>query len=124
MEILKKTVGDSVVLAPVGRVEMATADSFRDQLLGALDGLAGGGAVIVDCAHLDYVSSAGLRALMIASKTAKQKSRGLGVAAMQPVVREIFQISRFDLVITCFDGVRDALAKLDPKALDSMAGDS
>src|SRR3954470_13241751 len=103
MEIIRKAVGGSVVLAPVGRIEMTTADPFREQVLAALAELGPGGAVVIDCAHLDYVSSAGLRALMIASKTAKSKSLGLGVAAMQPVVREIFQISRFDLVVACFD---------------------
>lgn len=122
MEIIKKNVGSSVVLAPVGRIELTTADPFRDQLMTALDGLSGGGAVVIDCAHLDYVSSAGLRALMIASKSAKSRTQGLGVAAMQPVVREIFQISRFDLVIGCFDTVRDALAQLDPPAVDKLAG--
>jgi anti-anti-sigma factor len=121
MEIIKKTVGGSVVLTPVGRIELTTADPFREQLLAALDALGPAGAVIVDCAHLDYVSSAGLRALMIASKTAKSRTLGLGIAAMQPVVREIFAISRFDLVITCFETVRDALGKLDPTALDSTA---
>src|SRR5215471_19198877 len=95
MEIIRKTVGGSVVLSPVGRIEMTTADPFREQVLAALDGLGGRGAVVIDCAHLDYVSSAGLRALMIAAKTAKAKTLGLAVAAMQPVVREIFQISRF-----------------------------
>jgi anti-anti-sigma factor len=123
MEIIRKTVGGSVVLAPVGRIEMTTADPFREQVLGALDGLGAGGAVVVDCAHLDYVSSAGLRALMIAAKTAKANSKGLGVAAMQPVVREIFQISRFDLVVGCFDTVREALGELDPPALDAAAGE-
>jgi anti-anti-sigma factor len=123
MEIIRKTVGGSVVLAPVGRIEMTTADPFREQVLGALDRLGTGGAVVIDCAHLDYVSSAGLRALMIASKTAKTKTLGLAVAAMQPVVREIFQISRFDLVVACFDTVREALGKLDPAALDAAAGD-
>jgi anti-anti-sigma factor len=129
MEIIRKTVGASVVLAPVGRIELTTADPFREQILAALDGLAKGpdgkatGAVVVDCAHLDYVSSAGLRALMIASKTAKAAGKGLAVTTMQPVVREIFQISRFDLVIPCFDTVRQALGKLDPAALDAAAGD-
>ncbi|MBV8168156.1 MAG: STAS domain-containing protein [Alphaproteobacteria bacterium] len=123
MEIIKKTVGGSVVLAPVGRIEMTTADPFREQVMAALEALGGGGAVVVDCAHLDYVSSAGLRALMIASKSAKAAGKGLAVAAMQPVVREIFQISRFDLVIACFETVREALGKLDPAALDGAAGE-
>jgi anti-anti-sigma factor len=125
MEIIKKMVGGSAVLTPVGRIELTTAEPFKEQLLAALDLVAAGpGAVVIDCAHLDYVSSAGLRALMIASKTAKGRNLGLGVAGMQPVVREIFAISRFDLVIACFETVRDALGKLDPAAVDHLAGDA
>jgi anti-anti-sigma factor len=123
MEVIKKDVGGSVVLTPVGRIELTTAEPFREQLVAALEGLAPtAGAVVIDCAHLDYVSSAGLRALMIASKAAKARGSGLGVAAMQPVVREIFAISRFELVIDHFESVRDALAKLDPAAIDQLAG--
>lgn len=40
-------------------------------------------------------------------------------AALQPVVKENFEISKFTLVVPCFDGVRDALAKLAPSALGS-----
>jgi anti-anti-sigma factor len=122
MEIFRKIVGGSVVLSPVGRIELATADAFQDELLAALS-LAGerseSGAVVVDCSHLDYVSSAGLRALVIAAR--KANGHGLGVAAMQPVVREIYAISRFDALVAAFETVRDALAKLDPAALDHLA---
>jgi len=37
MEIIKKVVGGSVVLTPIGRIELNTADAFKEQLLGALD---------------------------------------------------------------------------------------
>jgi anti-anti-sigma factor len=122
MEVIRKSVGGSVVLTPIGRIELTTAEPFREQLLAALDALGGApGAVVVDCAHLDYVSSAGLRALMVASKAAKARGLGLGIAAMQPVVREIFAISRFELVIACFESVRDAFAALDPPAVDALA---
>jgi len=33
------------------------------------------------------------------------------------VVREIFEISRFNLVFQCFGSVREALAKVSPTAL-------
>ncbi len=122
MEVIKKSVGASIVLKPVGRIELATADPFKAQLVEALGALtAAPAAVVIDCSHLDYVSSAGLRALMIAAKDAKGRGLGLGVAAMQPVVREIFAISRFDLVIETFESVRDALGKLDPAAVDHLA---
>jgi anti-anti-sigma regulatory factor len=38
------------------------------------------------------------------------------IAAMQPVVAEIFQIARFNLVFEAFPKVRDALAALSPAA--------
>jgi anti-anti-sigma factor len=120
MEIIRKSVGDSVVLAPVGRIELSTADAFKEQLLAALGQAGTQGAVVIDCTHLDYISSAGLRALVIGSKSAD--GRSLGLAAMPPVVREIYAISRFDAIIAAFDTVRDALAKLDPAAVDHLAG--
>jgi hypothetical protein len=43
----------------------------------------------------------------------------LSIAVMQPIVKEIFTISRFQLVLPCFETVREALAKLDPPALGS-----
>jgi len=123
MEVVRKQVGGSVVLKPVGRIDMTTAEPFRAQLLAALGDLAAPpAAVVIDCAHLDYVSSAGLRAVMVAAKEAKGRGLGLGVAALQPVVREIFVISRFDLVIASFETVRDAFGTLDPGAVEHLAG--
>jgi anti-sigma B factor antagonist len=120
MEIIKKVVGGSVILTPIGRIELTSADGFKEQLLGALEAAAESGAVVIDCAHLDYISSAGLRVLVIAARAAN--GRKLGVATMQPVVREIYAISRFEAIIAAFETVRDALAKLDPSALDHLAG--
>jgi len=119
MEIIRKVVGGSVVLTPVGRIELTTAEDFKEQLLGALELAAADGAVVIDGAHLDYISSAGLRVLVIAARAAN--GRQLGIATLQPVVREIYSISRFDAIITAFETVRDALAKLDPAALDHLA---
>lgn len=65
---------------------------------------------MLDFSGLDYISSAGLRVLMIAAKEVKPQQGIIAVAAMQPVVREIFDISKFNLVLNCFDSVADALA--------------
>jgi len=67
-------------------------------------------------------SSAGLRALMIASKAAKGRNLGLGVAGMQPVVREIFAIQPLRPGDRLLRDGADALGKLDPAAVDHLAG--
>jgi hypothetical protein len=60
----------------------------------------------------EYISSAGLRALMMGSKQAKAVNGRLAVAALGPVVKEIFEISRFSLVVQVFDTSTEALAAL------------
>jgi len=117
MEASQKLLGSSVILRPDGRIDLSNADAFKDALLGAV--AAAKAAVVLDFARVEYVSSAGLRSLMIASKAGAARGVTLGVAAMQPIVKEIFTISRFHLVLPCFETVREALGKLDPLALAS-----
>jgi anti-anti-sigma regulatory factor len=57
---------------------------------------------------------------MLASKQAKAQGGSLAVADLQPVVREIFDISRFNLVLQVFPTLREALAKLSPPALTAF----
>jgi len=117
MESSQKLLAGSVILRPDGRIDLSNADVFKDALLGSV--AAAKTAVVLDLSQIRYVSSAGLRSLMIASKTGTGRGVTLGVAAMQPIVKEIFTISRFHLVLPCFETVREALAKLDPAALAS-----
>ena len=99
---------DLVVLTASGRIDLSNADVFGQALSAAL---ADAGAVVVlDFSGIEYISSAGLRSLLIAFKSAKTENRILAVAALQPLVLEIFEISRFDLVIPLFDTVRDAVS--------------
>ena len=48
---------------------------------------------------------------MIAAKQVKLQQGSIAVAAMQPVVHEIFDISKFTFVLNCFDTVDEALAQ-------------
>ena len=111
MELTERRAGKTVVLAPTGRIDMATADQFRDRLLPLISSAAAEGeAVVLDFSGVDYISSAGLRVLMLAAKEAKSAGGRIAVAALQPLVNEIFQISRFDKVLPCHAGVDQALA--------------
>jgi anti-anti-sigma regulatory factor len=58
--------------------------------------------------------------LMIAAREAKAKQGKLIAVALQPVVREIFEISKFTLVFQLFDSVQDALQQISPAALAAM----
>jgi anti-anti-sigma factor len=118
MDLAAKRFADTVVLCPAGRIDHATADPFKAALALHLAGVASGrDRAVIDLAGVEYISSVGLRVLMLASKQAKAQGGALAVANLQPVVREIFEISRFNLVLEVFPTLREALAKLSPAAL-------
>jgi anti-sigma B factor antagonist len=101
------TVGGAALVKADGRIDMSNADAFKDSLISAVS--TAKSAVIVDMAGVDYISSAGLRSLMIAFRSAKAAGKAFGVAALTPLVLEIFTISRFNLVFPLYGGVREAL---------------
>lgn len=106
----------ALVIAPrEGRIDLDNADAFKAELLAALPKAAK--ALIVDLSSVEYISSAGLRSLMIALKAAKAQGSVMAVAALRPLTREIFAISRFDIVFVLFGSVREAIESLAPQAV-------
>ena len=111
MELSDRQVNSAAILIVKGRIDMAASDAFRDRLLAMLNG---GLPLVIDFGGVDYISSAGLRALMLGSKQARGAGSKLAVAALQPVVLEIFQISRFDKLLPCHATVDAAVAAVRP----------
>jgi anti-anti-sigma factor len=121
MELISKRFADTVVLFPQGRVDHATAEQFKAALAPHLAaGAPGGGRLVIDMTGVEYISSVGLRVLMLASKQAKAQGCTLAVCGLQPVVREIFEISRFNLVLPVFPTLREALAAVSTEALTAF----
>jgi anti-anti-sigma factor len=109
---------DVLVVAVTGRIDYMNAEEFKSALQPHLANcVAGGDKVVLDLSRLEYVSSAGLRVLMIAAKDVRPPKGRLVAVALQPVVREIFEISRFTLVFDIFDSVQDSLRAISPAAV-------
>jgi len=109
---------DIVVATPVGRIDHSAASHLEQSLSPLLaQSAAGKTGVVLDFAGVDYISSVGLRILMIAAKEMRGRGARIGVAALQPVVAEIFAISRFDSVLAVFPSVRDAVANFSAPAV-------
>lgn len=117
MQIEHKRYADAVVVVPAGRLGHDNADMLRtvlDPLLARC--LAGGDTLVFDFSQLDYISSAGLRVLMLAAKQAKAQGGRIVIADLQPVVREIFEISRFTMVFEVLPNLGEALASVSEAA--------
>nr|WP_255720267.1 STAS domain-containing protein [Acuticoccus kalidii] len=93
MTIVDEKVGDVLVVAPAGRVDSATAKTLETDILGKLG--AGETNVVIDLEGVDYISSAGLRVILLAGKKAKAEGGAIRLCGLQPTILEVFEISGF-----------------------------
>ena len=122
MNVTSRRFANAVVVHAAGRLDQDTCEAFRADLLKYVEEAAtGGGAIVLDLSALEYVSSAGLRCFMLASRQAKAQHGRIYVAALQPMVAEIFQISHFNLVFQVFPSVREAVAAVSAEAAAAFA---
>jgi len=121
MELSPRRFADAVVVSPVGRVDQSSADAFQKALAPHLARCTGGeDRLVIDLSGLEYISSAGLRVLMLAAKQSKAQGGTLLLSGLQPLVQEIFEISRFTMVFGIAPSLREALAKASASALTAF----
>ncbi len=118
MHIATHQWADTALVAVVGRVDHRSAGQLEQVLAEAVTQAgAAGGAVVLDFSGVEYISSVGLRVLMVAAKQMRSQAASFAVAALQPVVAEIFAISRFDRVLDVHPDLVAALAHCSVSAL-------
>ena len=91
MKITKNLNGTALNIALEGRLDTTTAPELEQALKGNMDAAT---ALMLDCAKLDYISSAGLRVLLSAHK-AMSKKGGMKVVNANEMVKEVFDVTGF-----------------------------
>jgi anti-anti-sigma factor len=110
VEIQREQVNGVAVLTPVGRVDSNSAREVEAVLLPLFDAAA---PVLVDFAQLTYISSAGLRVLLLAARRSKATGLPLALAGMSKPVDEVFKISGFAKLFQIHPDRSEALAALE-----------
>lgn len=101
-----------LIVSVSGRIDHMASEEFTKTLNPLLDRCTQGSpALLLDFSGVDYISSAGLRVLMMASRRSKAQKGTFAIAALQPMVQEVFAISRFNLIVPCYVSV-DAACKV------------
>ncbi|MEI6986276.1 MAG: STAS domain-containing protein [Rhodospirillaceae bacterium] len=108
METIESRDDAVVIIEPRGRVDSNTAKAFEEKLLGAISPT--DPRMIIDCFQLDYVSSAGLRVLLMAAKRIKANKGKLALAGLKPHVQEVFDVSGFSSIFAIHPSRAAALA--------------
>jgi anti-sigma B factor antagonist len=97
LEITQQQLQSTVVLRAVGSVDSNTAPELQAALLRASEGPTGG--VELDLAEVSYMSSAGLRALLLASKALQKRGERLSLSNVPPHIRNILNLTGFTTFI-------------------------
>ena len=98
------------VVAVEGRMDAVSAPEFEEFLNTLID--EGILKIIVDFENLDYISSAGLRSVLLTAKKVQSKNGSIRVVSLHGTVKEIFEISGFNTIIPIHGSV-DAALKTD-----------
>ena len=94
---------------PIGKIDETSWETFQTQLLAAVrEAAASGATLVLDLAQLDYMSSRGLRVLKIAKDEAGS-STTIILAAPNDRMRQIIEISRYDMLFKVVDNVSSAV---------------
>ena len=97
MELNAQRDGDIVSVAVEGRLDSTNASQFEE----AVNAEVGGSncSLILDLENLAYISSAGLRAILLITKAIKVKGANIALCALPNQIEEVFSISGFDKII-------------------------
>jgi anti-sigma B factor antagonist len=100
-----------VVFEVEGRLDSVTSNELEKKLISHLQ--SGEKNLLIDFAGLDYISSAGLRVLLIAAKKAKTAGGRVVLANLVSNVKEVFDIAGFTSIFPIFQSQDEALAAFD-----------
>ncbi len=110
MDIEAITEGNVRVLSPIDRIDSKTAKAFEESLMGEI--AAGNKAVLVDFVKLSYISSAGLRVLLMAAKRLKAAGGGFSLCCVNASIREVLDVSGFSKILDIQPDRTAGLARL------------
>ena len=107
MNITKNKDGSKLTLTLEGRLDTTTAPDFQDTLLGEIKT---GKSILLDFSELAYVSSAGLRSILIGAKSMRERNGFFAIANAGEKIRRVFQLSGLAKHFHSFESV-DAAAE-------------
>lgn len=118
VQMTTRQFADTTLAQPVGRIDHRSAPDFEAALAPLVAAaVERRGALVLDFAGVDYISSVGLRVLMLLGRQMRAGQAKVALAALQSVVAEIFAIARFDKILPVAPTVEEALAACSAEAL-------
>ena len=105
---VQETVG---VVAVNGSLDASTAAELNEYVSTQIS--AGNSQLVLDLSQVEFLSSAGLRAILVSLKESRREGGDLRLAAAQPGTEKVLKISGFLSIIKSYPSVADALGSFN-----------
>ena len=107
MEIEEIKTEQCMVVGIAGRLDTTNYTVLEKKFTELID--AGNDRLLVDCSRMDYISSSGLRILLMALKRLNAGKGKFALCGLQENIREIFEISGFTSIFEIHPNRAEAL---------------
>ena len=111
MDVATERQGDILAVLVSGRIDGSNAAAFEESVRTAIAD--SDRAAIMDLEKLSYISSSGLRVLLVIAKSLSGRDAKLLLCAMADPIGEVIETSGFDKIISVYPSKAEALASLD-----------
>lgn len=108
MKVTIEREGETLIAIVEGRVDGTNAFEFQKALEAAIT--EADRVMILDCEELSYISSAGLRVVLLTARTLQRQNSKFAVCSLSEEIGKVFQISGFDKIIPVCATRADVLA--------------
>jgi anti-anti-sigma factor len=112
MELITEKQGELVVFKLKGRLDAMSAPEFEQKCLEWLG--AGESCFAVDLGELEYISSAGIRSILIVAKKLKSLDGRLAFSRIAGMVEKVFNIAGIYSMFPMYASLDEAVAGLKP----------
>jgi len=108
MNITVSDQDDIKIINLEGDLDTGTSPEAQEALAGILE--QGAAKLVLDMQKLNYISSAGLRVLLVTAKQCGAAGGELRICGLNEMAREVFDISGFSSILNVFSTRQEALA--------------
>lgn len=110
LELQADQIEGVLIISITGRIDGMNAQEFHQSMDKEISGSEN--PVVLDLEKLSYISSAGLRSILLIAKTLQVKRTKFMLCSLPGPIKEIFEIAGFDKIINVLESRSDAIATI------------
>ncbi len=107
MKVTNEKTLELLIIHVEGRLDAITSGDFEKEVMPMIQ--QSGQPVLIDFGNLDYISSAGLRTILLLAKEMKKADNALALCCLNETITEIFSISGFDTIVSIYPTIEDGI---------------